>query len=88
MAELDGEPVGIIGLVREQYFGKFYCDFRPELQPYLQSITIMRAVKSAHRFCDEYSGPVITVAEHAESCRILNRLGWTHLDGAYYGWLN
>ena len=87
VAELDGELVGMIGVVREQHYGKFFCDIRPELQPYLRSITIMRAVKAAHRFCDEYRGPIIAVAEDAEGCRILNRLGWTHLDGELYGWL-
>lgn len=88
VAEIDGELVGMIGVVRERDYGKFFCDIRPKLQPYLRSITIMRAVKAAHRFCDEYQGPIIAVAEDAEGCRILNRLGWTHLEGALYGWLN
>jgi hypothetical protein len=85
--ELDGEVVGCIGVVRERYYGKFFTDFRAELQPHLRSIKIMRVIKAAHRFCDEYRGPIIAVAEHAEGCRLLNRLGWTHLDGAIYGWL-
>ena len=84
---MGGCVVGIIGIVREQGYGKMFVDIKPELQPYLQSITIMRAVKQAMRFADEYRGPIIAVAEDAESCRIMNRLGWTHLQGALYGWL-
>ena len=87
VAEMDGELVGLIGVIRATTHGRFFCDFKPELQPYLQSIKIMRAVKAAHRFCDEYRGPIVAVAEHAEGCRILNRLGWTHLDGVLYAWL-
>ena len=87
VAEMDGEIVGVIGVVRELDLGKLFCDFKPKLQPYLRSITIMRAVKAAMRFADEYRGPIVAVAEHAEGCRILNRLGWTHLQGELYGWL-
>lgn len=88
MIFLDGKQAGIIGVVREREYGKYFTDHRPELQPHLRSITIMRAVKEGLRFADEYRGPVIAIAEHAESCRLLNRLGFTHLEGALYGWLN
>ncbi len=87
VAEMDGEIVGVIGVVREQRWGKFFSDFKPELQPHLQSITIMRGIKQALTFCDDYRGPVLAVAEDAESCRIMHRLGFTHLEGAWYGWL-
>ncbi len=85
---MDGEVVGLIGVVREQYVGKFFVDFKPILQPYLQSITIMRTVKASMQFVAQYRGPTVAVAEHAEGCRILHRLGWTHLEGELYGWLN
>lgn len=85
---MDGKLVGMLGVVREREIGKYFTDHRPELQPHLRSITIMRAVKASLRFADQYRGPVIAIAEHAESCRLLHRLGFTHLQGAYYGWLN
>ena len=88
VVSLDGQLSGVIGVVRERNVGKFFCDYRPELQPHLRSITIMRAIKASLRFADQYQGPLIAIAEHAESCRILHRLGFTHLEGAYYGWLN
>lgn len=88
MAELDGEIVGVIGVAREGDIGKFFCDFSDVLQPYLRSITIWRAVKDSMKFVEQYQGPVVSLAQHAEGCRMLNRLGWTHLQGALYGWLN
>ncbi len=84
---MDGEIVGVIGVVRERDIGKMFCDFTEKLQPHLGSITIMRAVKASMRFADEYNGPIVAMAGHAEGCRMLNRLGWTHLEGALYGWL-
>lgn len=85
---LDGRLAGVVGVVREREYGKYFCNFVPELQPHLRSITIMRAVKESLRFADEYRGPVIAIAEHAEGCRLLHRLGFTHLQGAIYAWLN
>lgn len=87
-ALIDGRVVGVLGVVREGPIGKFFCDISPELQPHLRSITIMRAIKASMEIVKDYKGPVISVAEHAEGCRLLNRLGFTHLDGAYYQWLN
>lgn len=88
VAEMDGEVVGIIGIVREPQWGLFFSEFKPALQVQLKSITIMRAIKRALTFCDDYRGPVLAIAEDAESCRIMHRLGFTHLHGAWYGWLN
>ena len=87
VAELDGEVAGIVGVVRELNYGKFFADFKPELTPFLKSVAIMRCVKGALRFCDEYRGPMIAIAEHAEGCRILTRLGFEHMEGRYFAWL-
>ena len=54
VAVLDGKVVGMIGVVQEPEVGKFFVDFTLELQPYLQSITIMRAVKASLALCDDY----------------------------------
>ena len=88
VAVLDGNVVGVIGIVREQLWGRFFSDFAPALQPYLKSITIMRAVQRSLKFCDDYRGPVVAIAKDAESCRFMHRLGFTHLQGAAYAWLN
>ena len=86
-ALIDGRVVGVLGIIREGPIGKFFCDISPELQPHLRSITIMRAIKASIEMVKDYRGPIVAVAEHAEGCRLLNRLGFTHLDGVYYTWL-
>ena len=88
VALMDGELVGIAGVIRDGYIGRYFVDFKDELQPHLQSITLWRAIKESHRFCDEYRGPILAVAEHAEGHRLLNKLGWTHLEGDLYGWVS
>lgn len=80
------EILGVIGVAREGEFGKFFCDFKEELTPYLKSITIMRVLKAGMKIVAEYKGPVIAVAEHAEGCRMLFRLGFTHVQGGIYEW--
>ena len=87
VAEMDGRIVGILGIVRAHGYGRYFCDLKPKLQPYLRSITIMRAIKQSMDLVHQYRGPLISVAEHAEGCRLLNRLGFTYLQGALYGWL-
>jgi hypothetical protein len=87
VADINGSIVGIVGIFRSKDSGIFFSEFKPELQPYLKSITIMRTIKKALSLCDEYRGPVFALADNAESCRLMNRLGFTHLHGAWYGWL-
>lgn len=87
VAVMDGRCIGLVGVSREKDWGLFFSDVKPELQPYLKSVQIMRCVKQALRYVREYKGPVVSIAESAEGCRILNRLGFTHLYGAWYGWL-
>ena len=87
VALLDGKVVGVIGVVREVGIGKYFCDIHDELQPYLRSITILRAVKQSVEFCEDYKGPLVSIAEHGEGCKMLHRLGFIHLEGALYGWL-
>ena len=87
VAVMDGKVVGIIGITREFNYGKFFSDFAEELRPHLRSVTIMRAIKASLSYCEQYKGPVLALADNAESCRIMHRLGFTHLHGGWYGWL-
>lgn len=85
---LDGEVHGFIGIVRENGVGKFFTEHTDELQPYIKSITIMRALKKSLDWCREYRGPVIAIATTVQSCITMNRLGFEHLEGVYYGWFD
>lgn len=87
VAVLDDKVVGVIGITRGADYGLFFSEFSAELKPYLRSVTIMRTIKSSLSYCEQYHGPVLAVAEDAEGCRIMHRLGFTHLHGGWYGWL-
>ena len=84
---MDGEVVGIIGVIREPDWGKFFSDVKPALQPHLKSITVWRAIRGAMDYVRDYRGPVMAAASHVEGCVMLHRLGFKHLHGAWYGWL-
>ncbi len=80
--------MGIIGITKGCDYGTFFSDFTAELKPHLRSVTIMRAIKESLAYCKQYQGPVLALAEDAEGCRIMHRLGFTHLHGGWYGWLS
>lgn len=85
---MDGKVVGVIGITKESDHGKFFSDFAEELRPHLRSVTIMRAIKDSLAYCEQYGGPVLALAKDAEGCRIMHRLGFTHLQGGWYAWLS
>lgn len=85
---MNGEPAAIIGVVRHPEWGIFFSETKPQLQPYLSSVTVWRAVKDAMTIVEDYHGPVMSIADSSEGCILLCRLGFTHLYGAWWGWLN
>ena len=83
---LDGEPVGIIGVSREDGIGKYFSEYRDALKPHLRSITVMRAIKASMEFVKDHPGPVYAGAEHEQGKHILTRLGFTNIDGDLFSW--
>ncbi len=80
--------MAIIGVSREDDIGKYFSDYRDELKPYLRSMTVLRAIKASMEFVNNFQGPVYSVARDAEGARLLARLGFTHMNGDVYSWLN
>ena len=87
VAVLDGKVVGICGVAKHPEWGLFFSDFKEELRPYLSSVTIWRGIKDAMRYVERYAGPLVSQASSVEGCMNLNRLGFSHLHGVWYGWL-
>lgn len=87
VAEIDGEIVGCIGVLRERYVGKYFFDCDARLTPHFRSIKLLRALKASMRWVKEYQGPLVSMADGAEGAEILIRLGFTHLEGDLFGWL-
>lgn len=85
---LDDDPVGIIGVSRERGVGKYFSDHMDELKPYLKSITVLRAINASMTFVKNYPGPVYSVAQHRKGAKLLTRLGFTHISGDLFLWLN
>lgn len=84
---LDGEVAGLVGVVRHKEWGVFFSDHKPQLRDHLSSVTVWRAIKDAMAIVESYRGPVMSIADDAESCIQLTRLGFQHLYGAWWGWL-
>lgn len=83
----DDKVVGVIGVTREPEYGVFFSDIAEGFEWTLTRMPALRAIKDSLRYVRMYKGPVLSVASHAEGCRVLHKLGFTHLHGAWYGWL-
>lgn len=81
---LDDVPAAIIGLYFDGDRMMAFSEFKPEFEPYLKSMTVMRAIKSAQRMFAQSKKPVFAVGEGC-SC-ILERVGFQHLDEGVYLW--
>lgn len=76
MVFMDDDLAGIIGIAREDWTCRFFSEFREELKPFLNSITVLRAIKKAMEFVNNYPADVFARAQHDEGCRVLQRLGF------------
>lgn len=75
---LDEVPVGIVGL---SYEGDRYIAFsesKPELEPHLKSMPVLRAVKAAQRMILDASLPVLVV--NTSNPKLLERLGFREIE--------
>lgn len=76
---LDGRPVGIIGFAKEAFAFQFFSEYKPELEPYLGSVAVLRAIYEALALvrgpCRAYAK-----AQHAKGAAVLKRLGF-HDEG-------
>ncbi len=79
VAELDGEPKGIIGIALTRPYACLFSAFDEELRPYLKSLTVLRLIKKVQHVMETRGLPVLAIAEPDEpkSVGILERLGFT-----------
>lgn len=92
VAELDGEPQGIIGLAMTRPHACMFSRFEPELRPHLKSLTVLRLIKKAEAAVRASKAPVLALAEPTEPTapKMLERIGFTHFahsdDGEIYSY--
>lgn len=82
------EVLGVIGVAREGAWAKFFSEFKPDLRPHLRRMASLRTIADAMRIVRASHLPVYSLAQADEpdSHRVLQRLGFTHLDGDVYQW--
>lgn len=83
VATLDGKPVAVVGLVRNDGVNALFSDTAPEAEPFLKSIKIMRMVKKVMKFVESSRLPVVALADNPT---FVERLGFTQVDGELYRW--
>lgn len=78
VAEIDGEPQGIIGIALLRPIACMFSSFNEVLRPYLRHPTILRLIKKAQAAVKAMSVPVGAAVEPGEplSPKILSRLGF------------
>lgn len=83
---LDGITVAIIGLYFDAGRMMAFSEYKPELEPYLKSMAILRAIKAAQQLFAQSKRPVYAVRE--ECTNILERVGFKHEADGVYKWLS
>lgn len=80
--DLDGEPVGTIGLALTRPRACLFCGFDEKLRPHLKSLTILRLLKSVEQLIRTRGLPVYAIrqADEPKAAAILTRLGFEYLD--------
>ena len=81
---LNDSPVAIIGLAYGIDCATLYSDYKPLLEPYMNRMTVLRAIKFAMTLV-EFSGREV-FAIRQEGTDILDRLGFEQLDNGVYRW--
>lgn len=77
VADRDGEILGVAGLLREQTHWLAFSNAKPGLP----AKTMYRAGLWVAKFADEVSAPVYAIAESCRSVPILERVGFTRING-------
>lgn len=81
---LDGKPAAIIGLAKEPDRERAFSEYLPELQPYLKSMPVLRAIKAFMGWVKASPVPVYALSE---GTGILERLGFTHIEENVFAWV-
>jgi len=85
---LDGKPVGIGGVSREGGINRAWSEYKPELEPYLKSLTVLRAIKATQRLLMEYPSVVFAEAKHDKGAELMKRMGFTEVNEGFFAWLS
>ena len=77
---------GVIGVARERFIACFFSDYNDKLAPHRNSMAVLRAVKASIGLVTSNILPVYALADHDGGADLLERLGFTHLEGELFRW--
>ena len=82
------EILGVIGLAREGARSKYFSEIREDLRPRLRRMISLRTIWKSMELVRSSRLPVYALAQTDEpdSHRVLQRLGFAHVDGDVYQW--
>jgi len=81
---VDEQPVGIIGLAMGVDCCTLFADSKPEIEPYLKSMAVYRAIALAMKLVKQSKRTVLAIRQPGTD--ILPRLGFEHVQGEVYRW--
>lgn len=84
-AKRDGKVVGVVGLAVGKEQSRFFSEYKNLSCKEL--CHCYRAVKMAMKYVKESRRPVISIAEHEQGHQNLKRLGFTHVEGDIFVWV-
>jgi len=84
VVRMGGRPVAIIGIAIERSRARAFSEYKPELEPHLKSISVLRAIKAAQQMFAASVKPVVAVCDG--SAALLVRLGFVHVQDDVYAW--
>lgn len=82
---MDEKPMGIIGVAMNDTQALAFSDYKPELQPHLRSMPVLRAIKAAQLLFENTRVPLY--AQRTTDNALLSRLGFAHAGGEVYRWV-
>jgi hypothetical protein len=84
VVRMDEDPVCLIGLAKDSNYDKAFSEYKPSLEPYLKSITVMRAIKQFMKWVQDSKVPVYAMC--VTTSGILDKLGFVQVEGELYQW--
>ena len=80
---VDDEPQAIVGLSRWQDHARYFSEYKPEFEPHMKTMPVLRAIKKSMEWVKQSPMLVLAIADNPP---LLDRLGFTHLHEDVYIW--
>jgi hypothetical protein len=83
VVKMNGIPAGLLGLAKEADRDRAFTEYKPELEPYLRSIVVGRAIRALLKWAKASRVPVCAYSDRPD---VLTKCGFKQIQGEYYEW--